>query len=259
MKAGNIWIVCREPVHIGGADSENRGNNNPIFRLPDRTPVIPGSSLRGALREHAEKEKEFQPFVGEWFGGDTSAVSPGNISLGWGWPVWWPVHVLGYGNWWVSFPDWLNRFADLTGTELPPLPDNLLVTEPELDKKTVYLRWLKLSNIAYLDPGKLPLPPELQAHRKRLLILKNESINTLVDMGMVRQPRVSLKENADKDGSLVDNLFSVEGIPPGASFVVSWHSRQQQTENWESFLHREHHLGGLWGVGYGRIIVENIN
>ena len=47
------WLICRDPVHIGGADSSTRGNNNPIFRLPDRTPAIPGSSLRGALREHA--------------------------------------------------------------------------------------------------------------------------------------------------------------------------------------------------------------
>lgn len=55
MKNLNLeWLICREPVHIGGADSSSRGNNNPIYRLPDRTPVIPGSSLRGALREAAE-------------------------------------------------------------------------------------------------------------------------------------------------------------------------------------------------------------
>ncbi len=74
MKTGNIWLICREPVHIGGADSENRGNNNPIYRLPDRTPVIPGSSLRGALREHAEKTPSLKNTIREWFGGNTQLL-----------------------------------------------------------------------------------------------------------------------------------------------------------------------------------------
>ena len=94
--AGNAWLVAREPIHIGGADSENRGNNNPIFRLPDRTPVLPGSSLRGALREHAEADPTYKGDVQNWFGGNPTESAPGRISLGWGWPVWWPVHVLGY-------------------------------------------------------------------------------------------------------------------------------------------------------------------
>ena len=55
------WLICLEPVHIGGEDSSSRGNNNPIFRLPDRTPAIPGSSLRGALREGANESKDFEP------------------------------------------------------------------------------------------------------------------------------------------------------------------------------------------------------
>ena len=37
-QAGTAWLVCLEPVHIGGADSSSRGNNNPVFRLPDRSP-----------------------------------------------------------------------------------------------------------------------------------------------------------------------------------------------------------------------------
>ena len=86
MTSGNAWLVCREPVHIGGADSDSRGNNNPIYRLPDRTPVIPGSSLRGALREHAENDAQFKNLVKDWFGGDTNAAAPGKISLGWGGP-----------------------------------------------------------------------------------------------------------------------------------------------------------------------------
>lgn len=257
MATGNIWLICREPVHIGGADSENRGNNNPIYRLPDRTPVIPGSSLRGALREHAEKTLP-PTNIRDWFGGNTQAAAPGNISLGWGWPVWWPVHVLGYGNWWVSCRSWLRRYCDLTQTKFPQLEGNLLITDQALNDKTVYLRWIKLSNLTYRDPIDIPLAPDLRPYQNRLIIVPDESINTLVDMGIVRQPRVALKDEPDADGNLVDNLFAVEGIPPGAVFLVSWNSRQQATEEWENFLSQEHYLGGLWGVGYGRILIQPI-
>jgi CRISPR/Cas system CMR subunit Cmr4 (Cas7 group RAMP superfamily) len=268
--AGNAWLVAREPIHIGGADSDNRGNNNPIFRLPDRTPVLPGSSLRGALREHAEATQGGE--VLNWFGGNPEEAAPGRISLGWGWPVWWPVHVLGYGNWWVSCPTWLRRFGQLTGQRVSFAASPLLITDPEMAGQTVYLRWVKLAGVAYQDPASLPIPAELASYRQRLLVVPDDSITVLVDMGLVRQPRVSLKSvdeldqenqnNAgeDNDGSLVKNLFAVEAIPPGAAFLLSWSSRSkvENVDAWKQFLHQEHHVGGLWSVGYGRVIVEGL-
>jgi len=270
--AGNAWLVAREPIHIGGADSENRGNNNPIFRLPDRTPVLPGSSLRGALREHAEADPTYKGDVQNWFGGNPTESAPGRISLGWGWPVWWPVHVLGYGNWWVSCPTWLRRYGKLTGQSVSFAANPVLITDPEMAGQTVFLRWVKLENVTYQDPAPLPLPPELDNYRQRLLVVPDDSITVLVDMGLVRQPRVSLKsveefdqenekdpDKADKN-TLVRNLFAVEAIPPGAAFLLSWSSRTEvkNLPAWEQFLHQEHYVGGLWSVGYGRVIVEGI-
>jgi CRISPR/Cas system CMR subunit Cmr4 (Cas7 group RAMP superfamily) len=251
------WLICREPVHIGGADSSSRGNNNPIFRLSDRTPAIPGSSLRGALREHAEHSPEYEPYVTNWFGGQNDNMSPGYIALGWGWPVWWPVHVLGYGSWWVSCPAWLNRYQQLLGEKPIPLPDQTVyATDSELNGKTVFLRWLKLTQVKhYSNP--LPAPSEVTENRR--LIVPNDSINLIVDMGLVRQPRVSLNDEPDENGSLVKNLFAVEGLPPGAVFMTSWTIRDsnklEELEEWEKFLHSEHFLGGLWSVGYGRIVI----
>ena len=261
MTSGNAWLVCREPVHIGGADSDSRGNNNPIYRLPDRTPVIPGSSLRGALREHAESDPATQRLVANWFGGSPDAVAPGNISLGWGWPVWWPVHVLGYGNWWVSCPAWLQRYCSLTQQPEPTLRHPLLISDSALNNETVYLRWVKLDRVQFdQDSATWPLPPELESYRNRLLIVPNDSINVLVEMGLVHQPRVSLKDEPDENGNLVENLFAAEGMPPGAAFLLSWTTRNKVSDltEWEQFLHQEHHLGGLWSVGYGRISIEGL-
>jgi CRISPR/Cas system CMR subunit Cmr4 (Cas7 group RAMP superfamily) len=254
------WLICQEPVHIGGADSSSRGNNNPIFRLSDRTPAIPGSSLRGALREHAEHTHG--KFVNHWFGGQDNAISPGAIALGWGWPVWWPVHVLGYGNWWVSCLQWLNRFQQLS--QQSPLNldrTKVFISDQSLQNQTVYLRWLKLEKVQYRNPNegqKLPVPSSIPSDR--LIIVPDTSINLLVDMGLVRQPRVSLHDEPDEKGNLVKNLFGVEGFPPGAVFLTSWTTRGQvqNVEEWEKFLHDEHYLGGLWSVGFGRILIEKI-
>ncbi|MDB9315009.1 RAMP superfamily CRISPR-associated protein [Spirulina sp. CS-785/01] len=262
------WLTCQEPVHIGGADSSSRGNNNPIYRLPDRSPAIPGSSLRGALREHAQTDPTYQPHVTQWFGGQHNNISPGSIGIGWGWPVWFPLHVLGYGNWWVSCPAWLTRVCQLDPSWTVNLdPTQVYSTCPDLNGQTVYLRWLKLTNVQHYSDS-LPLPDSI--HSKRCFIVPDEHINLMVDMGLVRQPRVSLKDEPDEKGNLVDNLFAVEGLPPGAAFLISWTQRditppteegdtpQTASDNsaldqWPNFLHQEHDLGGLWSVGYGRI------
>jgi CRISPR/Cas system CMR subunit Cmr4 (Cas7 group RAMP superfamily) len=263
----SCWLVCREPVHIGGADSSSRGNNNPVYRLPDRTPAIPGSSLRGALREGAEHNPSFEPHVANWFGrredeSKQEKMSPGYISLGWGWPVWWPVHVLGYGNWWVSCPSWINRFQQLSHKPTISFQNNqVYVTDEAIAKegKSIYLRWLKLSDPIHCTES-LPAPSEDDVPKDRRIILPDNSINVIVDMGMVRQPRVSLLDEPDDKGNLVKNLFAVEGFPPGAVFLINWASRGkvESLAEWETFLAGEHFLGGLWGAGYGKIDISLI-
>jgi CRISPR/Cas system CMR subunit Cmr4 (Cas7 group RAMP superfamily) len=273
----SCWLICREPVHIGGADSSSRGNNNPVYRLPDRTPAIPGSSLRGALREGAEHNPSLSGHVTNWFGGkgkdeskqeeeSNNNMSPGNVALGWGWPVWWPVHVLGYGNWWVSCPSWIKRFQQLSHQEVTVFDKKqVYVTDSTLagKDKNIYLRWLKLSNPVHHAPESLPLPDESEVPKDRCIILPDESINVIVDMGMVHQPRVSLRDKPDEKGSLVDNLFAVEGFPPGAVFMVNCAYRKEvesaEKKRWENFLVGEHFLGGLWGAGYGKIAIALIS
>jgi CRISPR/Cas system CMR subunit Cmr4 (Cas7 group RAMP superfamily) len=119
---------------------------------------------------------------------------------------------------------------------------------------------VKLTDVNYQDPKDLPLPSELQDYKERLLIVPDEAISIFVDMGLVRQPRVSLSDEPDDKGSLVKNLFAVEGIPPGAAFFFAWSSRKdvQHIPQWQAFLHQEHHLGGLWSVGYGRVVIEQV-
>ena len=93
--------------------------------------------------------------VKNWFGGqnaDDDNISPGAIAVSWGWPVWWPVHVLGYGNWWVSCPAWLNRFQQLSGGPALNLSQDIWVTDNALEGKTVYLRWLQAGQGEALRP-----------------------------------------------------------------------------------------------------------
>ncbi len=273
------WLICQEPVHIGGTDSSSRGNNSPIFRLSDRTPVIPGSSLRGALREGAEQNQNISQFVNNWFGGENKKeenISPGAISLGWGWPVWFPIHVLGYGTWWVSCFSWLDRFCQLSGkTPINLNRNEIHSSNSSLKGESVYLRWLKLTKIQHYGE-KLPIPNQIPPDR--LIVVPDNSINILVDMGLVRQPRINLSDKSKEDNlsdkskednlsdkpkedNLVNHLFSVEGLPPGAVFMITWTTRKKvdSLQEWENFLRNEHYLGGLWSVGYGRIMISSLN
>lgn len=282
-KMSNLaWLICRDPVHIGGADSSSRGNNNPIYRLPDRTPVIPGSSLRGALREHSQQE--YSEYVHSWFGSESGddAMKPGSIGLGWGFPLWFPIHVLGYGTWWVTCPQWIQRYRQLNH-ELDSDLDfddkqEVYTTNQELDGKTVYLRWLKLDQIKSCTEKQLKqLPyPSKEINLERCFVVPSSRINLLVEMSLIRQPRVKLKSFEDfeqvieidkeqtlEEQTLVENLFSVEGLPPGSIFFFAWVTRQlKEQENppsslktWKKFLFSDRYLGGLWGIGYGRVSI----
>ncbi|WLT40398.1 hypothetical protein NON20_24255 (plasmid) [Synechocystis sp. B12] len=171
--------------------------------------------------------------------------------MGWCWPLWWPLHVLGYGNWWVSCPGWLNRYKQqVPNTRLPGLDrSKVYTTDPTLKGQNVYLRWLKLTDLQEVDQTQLPKPEEISGDR--LIIVPDESISVMVDMGMVRQPRVSLLDVPDAKGNLVQNLFGVEGYPPGAVFHFAWTARgqlkSQPDDLLKTFFHAEHHVGGLWG------------
>ena len=314
------WLICRDPVHIGGADSSSRGNRNPIYRIPDGTPVIPGSSLRGALREAAE-EKYDKNVVTSWFGSENQSsqnnsneetqMIPGSVALGWAFPLWFPVHVMGYGNWYITCPAWLKRYWQLQGNSnwtFSCNSDDVYWTNKTLpEKDSVYFRWLKLTGIKqYPNLDRLPLiEAEMDAHKR--LIVPDDKINLFVEMGLIRQPRVSLKSRAEfydelekknnkspesangseatnnrdnsddeTENTLVRNLFSVEGLPPGAIFFFAWTIRKIESNNakakssdeklnkfvvdqkqWEKFLRQEHYVGGLWGIGYGRVSILN--
>lgn len=162
----------------------------------------------------------------------------------------------------MSCLQWLNRFQQLSQQSPLNLDRNkVLITDNSLNNQTVYLRWLKLEKVQYRNPNdgqKLPVPSSIPSDR--LIIVPDTSINLFVDMGLVRQPRVSLHDEPDEKGNLVKNLFGVEGFPPGAVFLTSWTTRGQvqNVEDWEKFLHDEHYLGGLWSVGFGRILIEKI-
>lgn len=296
------WLICRDPVHIGGADSDSRGNRNPIYRLPDGTPVIPGSSLRGALREHTSQHSRYQDYEEKWFGSDNknnegnnnneeTKMVAGTISLGWAFPLWFPVHVMGYGNWWITCPGWLNRFWQLQGHSEGTFYTEEDVYSPneKLTGKSVYFRWLKLTKIQHYSDSEPKLPLKglnkktvgFDLTKDKCLIVPDDKVNLFVEMGLVRQPRVSLRtpEEAEQsdDGSLVDNLFSIEGLPPRAVFFFAWTTRNIQERksesttdvneaktatsqknnltHWENFLRSEHYVGGLWSIGYGRVSI----
>jgi CRISPR/Cas system CSM-associated protein Csm3 (group 7 of RAMP superfamily) len=51
-----IPVAFESPYHIGSGENDALRTDAPVLRLPDGRPFIPGSSLRGVLRSHMERE-----------------------------------------------------------------------------------------------------------------------------------------------------------------------------------------------------------
>jgi CRISPR-associated protein Cmr4 len=86
MKQHHLYLFTRTPLHVGSGDSVG-AIDQPIQReRHTRYPIIPGSSIKGVLRDHFERDKDTQAAVTDLFGkgnedGDKK-FEAGKISFG---------------------------------------------------------------------------------------------------------------------------------------------------------------------------------
>lgn len=251
---GVLGLYTETPLHCG-AESGSGYVDLPIQReRHTRYPVIPGSTLKGVLRDEMTPEERLgKAKVQKIFGSDQrDEPSPGIVSFGDGLIVAFPVRSSGAPFHWVTCPFVLERLGRLFGGRaalVPPKPPEaghawgktsgeVLLEEIRLtvESKPEFFDGNGGSGLAAL----LDLLPDDArfAHTRRvfpdrLLIVRDEDFKELVETGTDVLTRIKLNDLGttttltperaeelkveDREG----NLFVEEVVPPETLFACS--------------------------------------
>ncbi|MCS7293697.1 MAG: RAMP superfamily CRISPR-associated protein [Gloeomargarita sp. SKYBB_i_bin120] len=258
-------IETLAPLHVGASAGEETGNLNLIFRDQfTQTGIIPGSSIRGRFR--AEMRREGSPYKGDvnkWYGheavegqadgGTTEAL----VKFEYASLVWFPVFCPGQPVVWISCPRLLRRYQMITGVEAPlPKPytaDPTLQAKQFSDQKST--RKVLFFNLGFLEieheqDMKAWIPKGTSLQPQSLVVVGDNDIGLLHDMGLYRQSRVKLQEDMKKVAG--GAFFNVEAIPEGSVFVFPIALKEK---GWDPFAGQEQvemYFGGLESIGFGR-------
>lgn len=250
---GVLGLYAETPLHCG-SEGGTGYVDLPIQRERHTSyPVIPGSSIKGVLRDELLEELTKEG-IGEIFGAegtkDEKATRPGSFSFGDGILVAFPVRSSGAPFHWVTCPFVLERVFRALGqtVEVPKPPKGeararqaggVLLEEIRLVKTAApdFFADTATSGLGLLR-GLLPddgrgFTYTRQIFGERLLIVADEDFKELVETGTEVITRIklnalgttaTLEGDAYKDLSDYDrqgNMFVEEVVPPEALFLSS--------------------------------------
>jgi CRISPR-associated protein Cmr4 len=258
-------IETLAPLHVGAAAGEESGNLNLIFRDQfTQTGIIPGSSIRGRFRADMRQDKR-QKLSGDynhWYGqedgnsGDESKTTEAIIKFEYASIVWLPVYCPNQPVVYVSCPTLLNRYQRILGKD----PHDF----------TPYSYSGNLSGRLFFNLGFLTLSdsdkelknyfPASVAKQYPLVVVEDNDMAMIHDMGLYRQSRVSLEANQKKAKKRA--FFNVEALPEGTILIFPLAMREKHEDKdvqWKDYLidadienSREFYFGGLESIGFGR-------
>jgi CRISPR-associated protein Cmr4 len=254
-------IETLAPLHVGATAGEETGNLNLIFRDQfTQTAIIPGSSIRGRFRaDMTDKEKKHtwyghEAIEGQEDGGTTEAI----VKFEYASIVWLPIYCPNQPVVFVSCPTLLSRYQRITGKaphEFKPYSHS-----GEISRKKLFF------NLGFLTLDdkdkdlKNYFPDAIKNRQYPLVIVHDNDMPMIHDMGLYRQSRVALedKQKKAKKGA----FFNVEALPEGTILVFPIALREKHKEQkiqWNDYLidadiktQREFYFGGLESIGFGR-------
>lgn len=264
-------IEALAPLHVGAAAGEESGNLNLIFREQfTQTGIIPGSSIRGRFRADMRQDQR-QKLDGDynyWYGQEArkedaeSKTTEAIVKFEYASIVWLPVYCPNQPVVFVSCPTLLDRYQRITGKPAHEF-------EPYSYSGTIPTKRL-FFNLGFLtlkDEDKdlrNYLPPALtNKQRYPLVVVDDNDMAMIHDMGLYRQSRVALedKQKKAKKGA----FFNLEALPEGTILIFPLAMREihgGKTVNWKDYLidadvanPREFYFGGLESIGFGRTTV----
>ncbi|WP_413167587.1 RAMP superfamily CRISPR-associated protein [Capilliphycus salinus ALCB114379] len=297
------------PLHIGASAGEETGNLNLIFRDQfTQTGIVPGSSIRGRFRadmrlERLQYKQEnngdvpqeiddnfwygHQTIEGKTDGGTTESI----IKFEYASLVWFPVFCPGQPIVWISCPRLLKRFqliANINIKEKTPAPytasKTLMARQVDVNKKVLFfnLGFMEIEHEADEDYLKKWIPKGANLSPSNLVVVDDNDMSLLHDMGLYRQSRVKLLDEVKKVDTDKGAFFNVEALPEGCVLAfpvaakkqfwdkdntfkdIDWtdalkykvSESEDDDYNWELLepdcYQKDLYFGGLESIGFGR-------
>lgn len=182
--------------------------------------------------------------------------------------VWFPVFCPGQPIVWITCPRLLQRFKLITGME-EKIPD------PYTASKTLQGRQLKTQKpVLFFNLGFMEIEQQADLDKwipvganipsSNLVVVDNNDVAMLHDMGLYRQSRVKLLDDVKKVDTDKGAFFNVEALPEGSilGFPIatkesgwknalktgdkSWKEAEPET------VQKDLYFGGLESIGFGR-------
>jgi CRISPR-associated protein Cmr4 len=256
-------IETLAPLHIGASAGEETGNLNLIFRDQfTQTGIIPGSSIRGRFRADMRQSEPGQErrwygheaIVGQEDGGTTEAL----VKFEYASLVWLPVFCPGQPVVWISCPRLLKRYKLITGASAElPKPYSAAKTlqgrpMPKENKKVLFfnLGFLTIEHETDLSPW-IPKGSDLQPDK--LVVVGDNDIALLHDMGLYRQSRVALgsEDNPNEKKVKGGAFFNVEALPEGSVLIFPVALKEKDWKPFGTESTQDLYFGGLESIGFG--------
>jgi CRISPR-associated protein Cmr4 len=276
-------IETLAPLHVGASAGEETGNLKLIFRDQfTQTGIIPGSSIRGRFRAdmHLKESGQEQHYCGiqvggkpqadmrlkksgqeqHWYGheaisgqedgGTTEAL----VKFEYASLVWFPVFCPGQPVVWISCPRLLKRYKLITGVSAE-VPEAYSASRGlqgrKLDNSSGKVLFFNLGFITLEHEAELApwIPADADLVKEKLVVVGDNDIALLHDMGLYRQSRVALESEAKKakDGA----FFNVEALPEGSVLVFPIALKEKDWKPFGSENTQDLYFGGLESIGFG--------
>jgi CRISPR-associated protein Cmr4 len=271
-------IETLAPLHVGASAGEETGNLNLIFRDQfTQTGIIPGSSIRGRFRADMRQNEPGQER--HWYGHESEAdeeqkkeLEPNQskdrttealVKFEYASLVWLPVFCPGQPVVWISCPRLLKRYKLITGisAEIPkPYSASKGLQGRTLDNnsgKVLFfnLGFMTLEYEADLTPWIPEIPEGTDLDKDKLVVVGDNDIAILHDMGLYRQSRVALGSEEKPNEKKVKGgaFFNVEALPEGSVLVfpVALKEKGWKPFGEESESTQDLYFGGLESIGFG--------
>lgn len=230
----SVYLYLYSPLHTGGTTQE--GNLVGIAReAHTNLPYIPSSTIRGRLRASIEdpdlKIQLFGPELKDITGrseedssnnsqetSNNNNLEQGDIWIGDGSLLWFPIASLSHGVVWITCPRLLQRWKRYNPS-LPSLPDSDYSTNLEI-KNPIYLRDAVVKNNLKSWDNWTDFIPQDKSDREidQVLLLPNKHCATLIQMGLWRQVKIKLDEHKSVDGG----FRYEEAIPSDTLMYFPW-------------------------------------